>query len=248
MEGRYSTIDNFYKDGKIFLTGGTGFLGKILLYTLLRRFPCIESIYVLVRERKGVSPQERMEKMLENVIFDNLQKEEPSFRSKIKVIQGNLEQDTMALSDPDYDEICSNVNIIFHCAATLKFDEDLKIAIKTNICSTQTMVQLAKNCPQLRIFTYVSTAFSNANQKTIEETIYSPATHYSELIRLSRLGESEHQEYETAKQRLATENVNTYTLTKAAAEQLINEEARGIPVSIFRPSIGEFFFFTFLIL
>lgn len=33
---------------------------------------------------------------------------------------------------------------------------------------------------------------------------------------------------------------NTYVMTKAAAEQLIKHEAKGLPVTIFRPAIGTY--------
>jgi len=32
---------------------------------------------------------------------------------------------------------------------------------------------------------------------------------------------------------------NTYVMTKAAAEQLVKHEAKGLPVTIFRPAIGK---------
>ncbi|KAI5706235.1 hypothetical protein M8J75_006156 [Diaphorina citri] len=233
----YPTVEDFYKDGVIFLTGGTGFMGKVLLDTLLRRFPSIHSIYILVRERKGVSPQERIEKMLDNELFEKMRKEVPEFKSKIKVLQGNIEQNNLGLSSDDFVQLTSNINIIFHCAATLRFDEELKIAIRTNICATQTVVKLAKQCPHLRLFMYVSTAFSNAYLKTIDEKIYSPPSHYSYLISLTQLGDDEKHTYESAVKSLFEENINTYTMTKAAAEQMIHEEAKDIPAAIFRPSI-----------
>lgn len=33
---------------------------------------------------------------------------------------------------------------------------------------------------------------------------------------------------------------NTYVMTKAAAEQLVKHEAKGLPVTIFRPAIGTY--------
>lgn len=33
---------------------------------------------------------------------------------------------------------------------------------------------------------------------------------------------------------------NTYVMTKAAAEQLIRHEAKGLPVTVFRPAIGVY--------
>lgn len=45
----------------IFLTGGTGFLGKILIEKLLRSFPQIGTIYVLIRPKKGKDMKTRLD-------------------------------------------------------------------------------------------------------------------------------------------------------------------------------------------
>ena len=48
-----------YKDRKIFLIGGTGFLGKVTLSMLLYRFPNIGKIYVTVRARSKEESENR---------------------------------------------------------------------------------------------------------------------------------------------------------------------------------------------
>lgn len=53
------TIPQFYSQQQIFVTGATGFMGKVLLEKLLRSCPDLEIIYVLVRNRKDKSAQER---------------------------------------------------------------------------------------------------------------------------------------------------------------------------------------------
>ncbi|CAH1381634.1 unnamed protein product, partial [Tenebrio molitor] len=46
-------IKEFYKEQTIFLTGATGFLGKILIEKLLRQCWDLNKIYVLVLPKKG---------------------------------------------------------------------------------------------------------------------------------------------------------------------------------------------------
>ena len=48
-------IPNFYKNKTLFVTGATGFLGKVLLEKLLRSLPNIKQIYVLVRPKPGIT-------------------------------------------------------------------------------------------------------------------------------------------------------------------------------------------------
>lgn len=48
-----SDIQEFYKGKSVFITGATGFLGKVLVEKLLRSCPGIDQIFVLVRSKKG---------------------------------------------------------------------------------------------------------------------------------------------------------------------------------------------------
>ena len=57
------SIPQYYEGKSVFLTGGTGFIGKILVEKLLRGCPGIKRIYFLVRPKKGLSCTERLQKM-----------------------------------------------------------------------------------------------------------------------------------------------------------------------------------------
>lgn len=48
-----SQIVEFFKDKCVFITGATGFLGKLLVEKLLRTCKDIKSVYILIREKKG---------------------------------------------------------------------------------------------------------------------------------------------------------------------------------------------------
>uniref|UniRef100_A0A8D2JYL1 Fatty acyl-CoA reductase n=1 Tax=Theropithecus gelada TaxID=9565 RepID=A0A8D2JYL1_THEGE len=51
-----------YCEGKnVCLIGATSFLGKVLLEKLLISYPKVKSVYVLVRQKSGQTPQERVE-------------------------------------------------------------------------------------------------------------------------------------------------------------------------------------------
>jgi fatty acyl-CoA reductase len=48
-------IKEFYKDKTIFITGTTGFVGKVVLEKILRTLPDFKRIYIMVRPKKGMS-------------------------------------------------------------------------------------------------------------------------------------------------------------------------------------------------
>jgi len=55
-----STVQQFYGGLVIFFTGGTGFLGKLLLLKLLQSCADIGGIIVLLREKRGLSCRQRL--------------------------------------------------------------------------------------------------------------------------------------------------------------------------------------------
>lgn len=63
-----SPIQNFYNGQSIFVTGGTGFMGKILIEKLLRECPGISFIYMLVRPKKGKDMHQRIEELFDDPV------------------------------------------------------------------------------------------------------------------------------------------------------------------------------------
>jgi thioester reductase-like protein len=55
-----SEIASFYKNKSIFITGATGFIGKVLIEKLLRSCYDLDKIYLLVRSKKGHNPNQRL--------------------------------------------------------------------------------------------------------------------------------------------------------------------------------------------
>ena len=48
-------VREFYRDKTIFLTGTTGFVGKVVLEKFLRNIPDFRKIFVMVRSKKNKS-------------------------------------------------------------------------------------------------------------------------------------------------------------------------------------------------
>ena len=66
-------IENFYRGKNILLTGGTGFLGKVVLERILSTLSVIGKVFVIIRNKKGNSIDERFKKeILDSPCFDTL--------------------------------------------------------------------------------------------------------------------------------------------------------------------------------
>lgn len=63
-EIREPTIAEFYTGKNIFITGGTGFLGTVLIEALLSSTPKIGKIYLLIRDKYGSDTRERIRRLL----------------------------------------------------------------------------------------------------------------------------------------------------------------------------------------
>ncbi|XP_072290870.1 fatty acyl-CoA reductase 1 isoform X2 [Eucyclogobius newberryi] len=228
-------IPEYYAGKNVLITGATGFMGKVLLEKLLRSCPDVRSAYVMVRPKAGQSPQARIVDMVTCKLFEKLHEEQPDFAQKIVPVNSDLTQPELGLSQEDQKTLAENIHILFHCAATIRFNEPLKDAMQLNVLATQKMLALAHKMKQLEIFLHVSTAYANCDRELIEEVIYPPPVDYRKLIDTLEWMDDDMVAVMTPK--LIRERPNTYTFTKAIAEYLVQQEAGDINVAIVRPSI-----------
>lgn len=58
-----SPIAKWYDGRCVFVTGASGFMGKVLVEKLLYSCSGIKTIYILMRNKRGKTPQQRIEVM-----------------------------------------------------------------------------------------------------------------------------------------------------------------------------------------
>lgn len=167
-------IQQWYAGRSVFVTGGTGFMGKVLLEKMLRCLPSLKNLYILLRAKKGVSPKERVEQIYKLPVFDLLRKQCPEAYKKLVVVEGDLSQENLGLSEEDRRIMEEEVSVVMHMAATLKLEAGLKEAVTINTIGTKRVMELASKMKKLEALIHLSTAFCHCDVPELEEKIYPP--------------------------------------------------------------------------
>lgn len=63
-----SNISGFYEGRSIFITGATGFMGKVLVEKLLRSCPGVDRLYLLMRPSQGKEVSTRFQELISNEV------------------------------------------------------------------------------------------------------------------------------------------------------------------------------------
>lgn len=231
-----SPIQEFYKNKIIFLTGGSGFLGKVIIEKLLRSTD-VKRIYVLIRSKRGEDVQDRIAAWKDDVVFSQVLKCNPEGMKRIVPISGDCKEADLGISKADRGLLASEVQVVIHGAATTRFTEPLHLALDINTRAARLMLELAKEMTRLEAYVHVSTAFSNCIIDHIDECFY-PEHLVCNVDTVLTLRETLSDELlESVTPVLLSKYPNTYTYTKALAEQVLQKDSGDLPLCIYRPGI-----------
>ncbi|KAM3955075.1 putative fatty acyl-CoA reductase CG5065 [Aphomia sociella] len=230
-----TSVPDFYKGKSVLITGSTGFVGKAMVEKLLRSCPGVDTIYLLLRPKKGLSSDERLRDLIGNMIFQNLREKTPEVFKKLKLVAGDILEDGLGLSADDKRELQERCNVVFHSAACVRFDQKLKEAVNMNTKGTLRLLELAETMHNLESLVHLSTAYCRCYLDELEEKLYPPIHKPRKIMDIVDWMDKDTLEYLEPK--IIASEPNTYSYTKAITEDLVAEYGNKFPIVIARPSI-----------
>ncbi|XP_058799063.1 putative fatty acyl-CoA reductase CG8306 [Phymastichus coffea] len=229
-----SKVEEYFRNKNIFITGGTGFVGLCLIEKILRDCPDVNNIYMLIRSKKGKKPQDRLQDIVKNSVFDRIKEEgKTDLFKKLIAVGGDVAEEHLGLSAEDRLTLVEHVNVVFHSAATLDFEANLKDTVNINLLGTHKVVEFCQEIRNLKALIHVSSAFVNAVLKEAHERLYPCHMDAKEL--LSKMEKLTDEELEKATPSIIKDHPNPYTFTKLLAEHEVANS--GLPAAIVRPSM-----------
>lgn len=210
-------------------------MGKVMLEKLLYSCDGVKKIYLLLRPKRGRTPQQRIDDMWKLPVFDRLREKDPNAIKKIIPVIGDLFADNLGLQPSDIKDLIENVSVVFHMAATLKLEATLKDAIQQNTQGTAMVLDVVKQIKKLEAFCHFSTAYCSADLEVFEERVYENKDNPRDVIDIVKWMNPE--ALEMATKSIIAPHPNTYTYSKRLAETLVADEKDNIPVCIIRPSV-----------
>jgi fatty acyl-CoA reductase len=183
---------------------------------------------------------------LNSNLFDTLRGSDPAkfeahFRKHVTAIAGELGSGNLIDSEEDLAMLRRQVQVVVHCAASVTFSSPLHEALTKNVSGALEVFAFGASLERLDAYCHVSTAYVNCNKLGhVHETlplidlpkgVRNFEEYYRHLTALSP------DELALRQDELLGHFPNTYCFSKALAEHILVERARGYPLCIVRPTI-----------
>uniref|UniRef100_A0ACD5TU52 Uncharacterized protein n=1 Tax=Avena sativa TaxID=4498 RepID=A0ACD5TU52_AVESA len=166
-------IGEFLGTKNFLITGGTGFLAKVLIEKILRTNPDVGKIYVLIKAKDNDTALQRLHnEVVDTELFRQLQEVHGEdyhgfIASKLVPVVGDVREANIGIAPELADEIAARVDIIVNSAANTTFDERYDVAMDINTVGPFRIMSFAHRFRRLKLFLQVSTAYVNGQRQGV---------------------------------------------------------------------------------
>lgn len=235
------SVSSCFSGKSVLVTGVSGFLGKMIVWKLLRDVPTCQTIHVLLRPQNSTSPEQRLQKILCQEPFATLAPEVDL--SRVVAIAGDVYASSTDAPSLELAPI-SQFDVIIHSAALTQWDAPLVESLRINAYGS--LALLTNHLTSGGTFVYVSSAFAFGIPPTIsKEVVWEgpvPVSHvdFDAIHREAELHSGTREARGRAAVALARKHGwwDPYALSKAAAETFLAAKAHavGANLAVVRPS------------
>ena len=84
-------------------------------------------------------------------VFDTIRQNQKEALNKLVAVAGDVMLPEFGLSPSDLEMLIENVSIVFNSAATVKFDEELQVAVEMNVNGPKRLLEICRQMKQLKV-------------------------------------------------------------------------------------------------
>ncbi|KAH8693797.1 hypothetical protein BGW36DRAFT_361636 [Talaromyces proteolyticus] len=199
-------------EGRVFMTGSTGFIGAFLLVELLS-MPQINTVTCLVRAKDQETALHRIRSTLKKYKLDINDEAE----AKILALPGDVSQPDLGLGWQRYDDFAIWASVVFHLAAQVSYVQPYSTHRASNVLGTLNVIRFA-NSGRIKGLHYASSISAYGPTGIVTGANYIPENE-------KPVAHSAALSYDTG-----------YAQSQFAAEGIAwNAIEKGIPLTIYRP-------------
>lgn len=147
-DGAMPPLETVLRKRRLLITGGTGFLGKVLLYLLLRHHPEIGRIFLLIRGDRKSSQNRFRREILESPALGPLRDYlgasfDHYVAERVAVLPGDITEPGLVI---DGTESLGDgpLDAVIHCAGLVNFEASLEKALAINVTGVGHVVEFCR--------------------------------------------------------------------------------------------------------
>ncbi len=161
-----------FDGSRLFILGGTGFLGKVFWVMLLDRYPSVGKIFMLVRSSGSVTSEQRFwQSVATNECLAPLRAKYPGeefeafLREKIVPVDGDVSRPLCGIADKVIAELKGTIDAVVNVAGVVDFNPALDEALDANAFGAQNLVAFTRALGETTPLMHTSTCYVAGRRK-----------------------------------------------------------------------------------